>query len=169
MRFLYEFDPNGCECATVRECAASAACPVCAVRKARAGRFSGISCFFGTKRMSIETAERTLQGKTGIRLCPEEAIKSRKFRYFPKLVVRDKEVQMRRGIAWILSVTAVGLLTPAAFGQNPYPYGPMPAQYGPMPGQYGPMPGQYPPMQPQFGPMPAQYGPLPGQYPPMPA
>ena len=81
---------------------------------------------------------------------------------------------MRRGFAFLFSVTAIGLLTPAAFGQYTYPYGPMPAQYGPMPAYYGPMPGQpygYPPMpayipnqmmpQPMYYPPPAM-----GQYPP---
>jgi hypothetical protein len=69
---------------------------------------------------------------------------------------------MRRRFALFLSVTALGLLTPAVFGQYPYPYGPMPIQYGPMPGPYPPMPAQY-------APMPAQYAPPYGYPPPMPA
>lgn len=47
---------------------------------------------------------------------------------------------MRRGFAFALSTFALGLLTPAAFGQYPYPYGPMP--YAP---PYGyPMPAYVP-------------------------
>ena len=67
---------------------------------------------------------------------------------------------MRRGFAFLLSLSALGLLAPAAFGQYPYPYGQMPQQYGPMPQQYAPMPQQY--AQPYGYPMPMPaYGPNP--------
>jgi Legionella pneumophila major outer membrane protein precursor len=67
---------------------------------------------------------------------------------------------MRRGFAFLLSVSALGILAPAAFSQYPNPYGPMPMQYAPNP--YGPMPVQYPPM-------PMQYPPPYGYPMPMPA
>jgi hypothetical protein len=68
---------------------------------------------------------------------------------------------MGRGFAFLLSISALTALTPAAFGQYPYPYGPMPMQYSRPPYGYpAPMPSPY--MQP-YGypaPMPA-YGPNP--------
>jgi hypothetical protein len=76
---------------------------------------------------------------------------------------------MRRGYAFLLSVSALGLLSPAAFGQYPYPYGPMPGQYAPMPAQYAPMPAQYAPMPAQYAPMPPQYMQPYGYPAPMPA
>ena len=64
---------------------------------------------------------------------------------------------MRRGFALLLSISALGLGAPAAFGQYPNPYGPMQSPYPPMPMQYAPNP---------YGAMPMPYPPMPMQYPP---
>src|ERR1043165_3481376 len=60
---------------------------------------------------------------------------------------RNKGVTMRRGFALLRSLSALGLVTPAALAQYPYPY-----QYG-----YGPMPVQYTPPMPQYSQMPPPY------------
>lgn len=60
---------------------------------------------------------------------------------------------MRRGVALLLSLSALGWLTPALFAQYPYPYAP-PA-YNPAPMPYG----YYPPMPYQQAPMPYGYYP----------
>ena len=59
---------------------------------------------------------------------------------------------MRRGFALLVSVTAIGLLSPAAFGQYPYPYGPMPMPY--------PQPYGYPMPMPAYGPNPMMARPM---------
>ena len=59
---------------------------------------------------------------------------------------------MRRGFALLVSVTAIGLLSPAAFGQYPYPYGPMPMPY--------PQPYGYQMQMPAYGPNPMMARPM---------
>ena len=66
---------------------------------------------------------------------------------------------MRRGIAFLLPLSALIGLTPTAFGQSPYPYGPLPMQYSQPPYGY-PAPVQY--MQPYgYSPQMPVYGPNP--------
>jgi hypothetical protein len=67
----------------------------------------------------------------------------------------DKEVTMRRSYVLLLAISAVAFLSPAVFGQYPYPYSPIPLQYAspyPMPVQYA---------QPYGYRMPTYYAPYP--------
>ena len=69
---------------------------------------------------------------------------------------------MRQGCVFLLSISALGLLSPAVFGQYPYPYGPMPMQYSqpygyPVPVQYA-QPYGYP--LPMYAPNPAPTRPV---------
>jgi hypothetical protein len=102
--------------------------------------------------------ERSIGEPTWMRRSAEVLIQSFNFRYFLNLVARGKEDPMRRGFALLASVTALGLLSPTAFGQYPYPYGPMPypQPYGyPMPvPAYGPNPMMVRPMAYSPAPMP---------------
>jgi hypothetical protein len=77
---------------------------------------------------------------------------------------------MGRGFSFLLAISALTGLAPAAIGQYPYPYGPMPVQYSQLPYGYpAPMPSPYAQPYGYPAPMPSPYA-QPYRYPaPMPA
>jgi hypothetical protein len=85
-------------------------------------------------------------------------VQSFNFHWLLNLAVRGKEIPMRRGVAFLVGMVALGSLTPAAFGQYPYPYGPMPVHFAPPYGYPTPMPGY---VAPAMMPGPGYYGPPP--------